>query len=86
MPAHVARGKIAQTTPEATAALRDDELFAQHHHARRGAADRKTAWRAGPELRGRENVKPAVHEQVVQALDDVDVAQHLPQLMQRTTV
>ena len=62
------------------------ELLAQHHHTGRRTSDCQTAWHARPELRGREDREPAVHEQVVQAVDGVDVAQHLPQLPKRATV
>ena len=86
MPAHVVRGKIAQKTPGGHRDGARRELLAQHHDSGRGASDGQTARHAGPELRGREDLEPAVHEQVVQAVDGVDVAQHLPQLTKRTTV
>ena len=62
------------------------ELLAQHDNSRRGASCGQTAGRARPELRGREDLEPAVHEQVVQAVHRVDVAQHLPQLIKGPAV
>ena len=62
------------------------ELLAQHHYSGRRGSDSETAWCARPELCGRKDLKPGMHEQVVQPVDGVDIAQHLPQLLQRSTV
>ncbi len=62
------------------------ELLAQHNDSGCGASNRQTAWHPRPEFRRRKNSEPAVHGHVVQTFDGIDVAQHPPQLTQRTTV
>ncbi len=62
------------------------ELLAQHHHTGRRTSDCQTAWHARPEFCGFEDHEPAVHEHVVQAVDGIDVAHHLPQLPEGAAV
>ena len=86
MPAHVARGNIPQITPELTATVRDENCLP---NTTTPAAAPPTARPLGARDQnsvGGKNLKPAMHEQVVQAVDGVDIAQHLPQLRQRPTV
>ena len=59
------------------------QLASQHHDTRRGHPDRQRTGQPRPELGGRKDGEPAMHDQVVQAVDGIDVAQHPPQFRHR---
>ena len=72
--------------PELTATVRDENCLP---NTTTPAAAPPTARPLGTRDQnsvGGKSCEPAVHEQVVQAVDGVDVAQHLPQLSERATV
>ena len=79
MPAQVTRGSTANTTPAVTATDRVDSCLPSTTHTCGGHADRQCTRQPGEELSRGENCEPAVHQQVIQPVNSVDVAQHSQQ-------
>jgi len=59
------------------------ELSTEHHDACGRRPDRQATGQPNPELGGREDREPAVHQQVVQPVYGVDVAKQTPELRHR---
>ena len=83
MPAHVARGRIAQITPAPSATVRDENCC-RAPPPEPPRPDCQTAWHARPEFRGAKIVNQGCMTRSTDPWTSIDVADHLPQLPQTT--